>query len=307
VALNDSSSIAHVFRVCGNLIKSKLRNLRLHSGVNFGVNPTIPFSPLKRTLPPLRLTKTPLIFVLAQVRVTPITQIERFLPLIQESLRHQGFPNLVKRKFRIEVPGSDGQLTSEERVQWEYINSTHTCSILVDDGSLVLQTTAYDSGEEFLKKLALALDAFVTNAQPTQLLRVGLRYVDLITPAGDLGISELVDPALRAAPPLLPGEPATRIWEHLRLTSAHTRLLVRYTEAQSGLAFPPDIGPFISLRLAQSPEQKTPFGLLDTDHFDEEVSDFASPLVLERMANLHDILDQSFRQLVSKAALELWQ
>ena len=262
---------------------------------------------MKRTLPPLHLTKTPLIFVLAQVRVAPISQIERFLPIIQESLRHQGFPNLVKRKFRIESPSADGQLASEDRIQWEYINADHTCSILVDDGSLVLQTTAYDSGEKFLEKLTIALNAFVTHAQPTQLLRVGLRYVDLIKPDGSLTLSELIDPSLRSVPAALLGEASTHFWQNLRQTSAQTRLLIRYTEAQTGLAFPHDIGPFISLRLSQSPEQKTPFGLLDTDHFHEEVSNFSSAVVLERTSDLHDILDQSFRKLVTPKALQTWE
>jgi uncharacterized protein (TIGR04255 family) len=264
---------------------------------------------LKRTLPALRLTKTPLIFVLAQVRVAPIVQIESFLPSIQETVRHQGFPNLVKRKFRIteQPPTSDASAQTEERAQWEYINPDHTCSILVDDSSLVLQTTSYASGEDFLGKLALALNAFVAHAKPTQLLRVGLRYVDLIQPTESHSISDLVSPVLREAPAGVPGEPWVHVWETLRQTSPRTRLLIRYTEQPQGFAFPPDIGPFISLRLPQPPQQKIRFGLLDTDHFHEEVSTFTSPLVLERIGDLHDILDQAFRKLVSPTALQAWE
>lgn len=264
---------------------------------------------MKRTLPPLRLTKTPLVFVLAQVRVAPITQIESFLPAIQESLRHQGFPNLVKRKFKIttSLPTPDAPLGNEERIQWEYINADHTCSILVDDGSLVLQTTAYTSGEDFLAKLEVALSAFVAHAKPTQLLRVGLRYVDLIQHTEAHPLAEMLSPVLRNAPDGVPGVPWVHVWETLRQTAPHTRLLIRYTEQPQGFGFPPDIGPFISLRLTQTPEQKSRFGLLDTDHFHEETSDFSTPLVLERTADLHDLLDQAFRKLVSPTALQLWQ
>jgi uncharacterized protein (TIGR04255 family) len=246
--------------------------------------------------------------VLAQVRVAPIAQIDRFLPDIQEALRHLGFPNLVKRKFRITSSKPDVEtLSAEEKVQWEYINAKHTCSILVDDGGLVLQSTDYSSGEDFLAQLQIALDAFATNAKPTQLLRVGLRYVDVIAPIGDLSLAALVSPVLREAPLGLPGDPWVHSWETIRRTASNTRLLVRYSEQPKGIAFPSDIGPFISLKLPKPIEMSSSFGLLDSDHFHEEVSDFSGTLVLERIADLHDVLDQSFRKLVTSEALDAWK
>ena len=262
---------------------------------------------MKRTHSALRLSKTPLIFVLAQVRVAPIAQIESFLPAIQETLRHRGFPNLLKRKFMIDHAPPGGEHVKQERIQWEMMNVAKTRSVLIDEGSLVLQTTAYDSGESFLADLQIALDAFKEHAKPTDLLRVGLRYVDLIKPIGSLKLDALVAPSLRPAAVNLPWPSVAHFWESLRETSSNTKLLVRYTEAMRGFAFPPDLGPFISLQLNRAPEQDSAFGLLDTDHFDERRGAFDVSDTIERAGDLHDILDQSFRELVTPAALEAWK
>jgi uncharacterized protein (TIGR04255 family) len=262
---------------------------------------------VKRTLPPLVLSKTPLIFVLTQIRVAPIAQIESHLPAIQEALRHEGFPHLAKRKLRINVAGPDGSSVMEDRSQWELLNAERNTSILVDEGSLVVQTTAYTSGEVFLDCLKVALEVFAEIAKPTDLVRIGLRYVDLIKPTAGLGLENLLSPALRPPALPLPGEPLLHLWQSLRRTAEHTRLLVRYTEAIQGLAFPQDIGPMLTLVPKQDPVQKDLFGLLDSDHFDERATAFDVHDIIERTGALHDVVDQSFRQLVTQAALEVWK
>ncbi|MGH8020951.1 MAG: TIGR04255 family protein [Opitutaceae bacterium] len=262
---------------------------------------------MKRTLPPLILSKTPLIFVLTQIRVAPITRIESHLPAIQEALRHKGFPHLAKRKFQINQTRPDGQALTRDRVQWEFLTPERKTSVLIDEASLVLQTTDYSSGETFLERLQVALEVFADIAKPTDLVRIGLRYVDLVKPIADRGLDDLVSPALRPTAQTLPGSSVVHYWESLRQTSPHTRLLVRYTEAMQGFAFPQDLGPIVSLVLRHEPAQKDLFGLLDTDHFDERGSPFKVSDIMDRTADLHDIIDQSFRQLVTPVALETWK
>lgn len=264
---------------------------------------------MKRSRPSLALdkNKTPLIFALAQVRVAPIAQIEAFLPEIQETLRHRGFPQLLKRKYVVEQVPPNGEPTRQERVQWEMLNVTRTRSILIDEGSLVLQTSDYDTGENFLADLQTALEAFAQHAKPTDLLRVGLRYVDLIKPVGGLGLDDLVVPALRPQVVKLPWPSVTHLWESLRETGQNSKLLIRYTEAVRGFAFPPDLGPFISLRLKHDPKQTESFGLLDTDHFIEERAAFNVANTIKRADDLHDNLDQSFRELVTPDAINAWK
>ena len=264
---------------------------------------------MNRTRKSLHLSKTPLIFVLAQVRVSPIAKIESFLPSIQETLRHQRFPGLVKRNFRIEQVTPNGPQSSEDRVQWEFVNAERTRSVLIDDSSLVLQTTAYDSGESFMEHLRVALDAFELHAKPTEVVRIGLRYVDLVQPRDGLGFEQLVNPGLRVERALpLPGSNLSAQCEILRQTSKTAKLRVRYSEALEGLGFPADIGGFVSLMLREDPIRKTPFALLDTDHFDTQVTPFDVAGVLERTWALHAALIAAFQDhLVTPTALEAWK
>ena len=66
-------------------------------------------------------------------------------------------------------------------------------------------------------------------------------------------------------------------------------------------------GNSLAIRIPKPVVQEGPFGLLDTDHFDEGGSDFSVETALNRASNLHDVLDQSFRQLVTDDALRLWK
>ena len=55
---------------------------------------------MKRTHPPLRLPGSPLIYVVAQVNISAVVAIERYVPEIQERLRKSGFPGYTN----IQVP-----------------------------------------------------------------------------------------------------------------------------------------------------------------------------------------------------------
>lgn len=186
---------------------------------------------MKRTQAALHLSKTPLIFVLAQVRFSPIANPESAVSKIQHTYREAGFSDTATRSFDVVTAAAAGVQRSI-RQQWEFLRPDRTQSIVFDETSLVLQTTAYTTGDVFLAQLEQALKAVSDVRVPARLIRVGLRYVDLISPVGECGLDRLVDAALRAAAVPLPGEAQTHLWESLRKTSTTTKLLVRYTEAQ---------------------------------------------------------------------------
>jgi uncharacterized protein (TIGR04255 family) len=263
---------------------------------------------VNRTQPPLYLSKTPLIFVLAQVRVAPITRIADFLPAIQEDLRHQGFPYLVKREIEFQEVSPQNREARTIRMQWELIDTARTTSVLIDDDGLVLQTTAYVTGEQFLERLDVVLKVYARHARPTTLLRIGLRYIDLITPLEGLPLEKLVSPAIRGAGQALPGDQLTHSWESFRKTGEHTCLRATYWEAHEGPVYPQDLGLFIGLKPSVEPIQKSPFGRLDTDHFDvRPPTEFAVCDINARIGALHDVLIEAFRGLVTQEAILAWK
>lgn len=261
---------------------------------------------MKRTLPALTLSKSPLVFVLGQVRFETILAMDKVIAEIQDELRLAGFTGYSERTIEVTHGTLDGKETTERLPQWEFVHSGKRRSLLMDRGSLTCQTTDYSSYEIFSKDLQLGLDVLERRVKPQQGLRVGLRYVDLLEPAEGKALDWYVNRQLLGVSLGRFGERLGQSTESLIGAGEKRRLVARYTEAAQGLAFPVDLLP-VSVAIRRPVKLSTRFALLDTDHFDLATFSFSATAVLERIASLHDTLDQVFRELITPQALKEWQ
>jgi uncharacterized protein (TIGR04255 family) len=260
-----------------------------------------------RTEPALNLPRSPLIFVLAQVRFSPVLTMKEKIPAIQDAMRKQGYPGFATRRIEVETfaPGASAPTKEEAREQWEFLNKDRTSSILVDQESVVLQTTRYPAFEDYLEKLTIALNTIQEHAEPSLMLRLGLRYVDLVSPIELNDLSYYVKPELRGMPFSDLGEKRAMMCESIVETDKRSKLVVRYVEGVSGFAFPPDLLP-MSLAFTRNPVQKSRFGLLDFDHFTEQSMDYNVETGLSQAWLLHGVLEKAFKASVTPAALKEW-
>lgn len=261
---------------------------------------------MKRTLPALALSKSPLVFVLGQVRFETILAMDKAIPEIQEEFRLVGFTGLSMRTIELSRLSPDGKQTTESMPQWEFIHSDKQSSLLVDRGSVTCQTTNYSSYEKFSAILRTGLEVVERKVKPQQALRVGLRYVDLIEPADGKSMDWYVNRQLLGVSLGRFGERLGQSTESLLSLGEQRRLVARYTEAAQGLAFPVDLLP-VGVAFRRPIQLQTRFALIDTDHFDLAPFGFDTVAVLERIAGLHDTLDQVFRELVTPNAFKEWQ
>jgi uncharacterized protein (TIGR04255 family) len=261
---------------------------------------------MKRTLPALSLSKSPLVFVLGQVRFETILAMDKVIPEIQEELRLAGFTGFSVRSIELNRLSPDGKLTTEQNPQWEFVHGDKRSSLLVDRGSVTCQTSNYSSYETFAAILRIGLEVVERKAKPQQGLRVGLRYVDLIEPTDGKTMDWYVNRQLLGVSLGRFGERLGQSTESLLSLGDQRRLVARYTEAVQGLAFPVDLLP-VGVEFRRPIQLTTRFALLDTDHFDMAQFGYSSATVLERIAGLHDTLDQIFRELVTPNAFKEWQ
>lgn len=260
-----------------------------------------------RTEAALILPNSPLIFVLAQVRFSPVLTMKDRIPEIQETLRKQGYPGFNTRRIEVETftPGISGTSQVETREQWEFLNQERTASVLVDHESVVLQTTRYPTFEEYLQQFRIALNAVQEHAEPTLMLRLGLRYVDLITPQEPHDLDSYIKPELRGMALAELGPKRAALNEFIIETASWSKLVVRYVEGDSGFAFPPDLLP-MSLIFIRNPLQTKRFGLLDFDHYSEETMEYTVDNILSRGWILHSALEKAFKSSVLPTALQEW-
>lgn len=260
-----------------------------------------------RAAPPLKLHRSPLIFVLAQVKITPVLDIETKIPTLQEAFRKQSFPRLAERKIETTVRGPDGQsIQKETRRQWEFIDKEKRASVLVDGEGLTYQVTRYDVFETFMESMASALRIFAECVEPVLVLRTGLRYVDLVVPSEGKEIHFYFNDGLRGFKIHETDERKAFFSESVCRTGPDSNFIHRYVEADVGFGFPPDLLP-MQLEFPRDPRMKSPFGLLDLDHFSTLEADFTVDEVVARFFALHEHQTKAFEASVTLAALEEWK
>lgn len=254
-----------------------------------------------------KLTNSPLVFVLAQVRFSPISKIEDYLQDIQELVRQQGFPNLNKRKIQFQQFAAPGSVESKELAQWECINPEKTASLIFDEGSACLQTTQYDTFAPFSELLRNALEALNQVARPTLTQRIGFRCVNVVVPDEGRSFDHYLRRELLGATLEPIGSRLQFLTEALLQTSDSTQLVIRYHEAQKGVAFPFDLlGPLL-LRFRRELVMQKPFSILDLDHFKGAAADFSVESVLNDLTTLHRGLDDAFIKIATQEGVESWK
>lgn len=252
-----------------------------------------------------KLDNSPLVFVLAQVRFSPLEAMEKYLPNIQDRLRQCGFPvNLsgVVREIRL----SNTETQVAERKRWEFQSKDHCQSIIIDKGFLTLQTTTYDVFENFLDIFGTALDVVAEEVNGLLVTRIGLRYINVIQPQE----TEFVRKGIRGLESeLFKTDTEQNIHQTLAQTSAGI-IAVRLIQNREGHTLPPDL---IHHTLEEpchtsAPKQNELLTIIDVDHFNQNEFDYDRKK-LERMA--WELKNQSykviFEHVFTKHAVDMWE
>ena len=262
---------------------------------------------MKRNLEPLFLPKSPLVFTLGVVQFDPVLAVGNYIPDIHESLRKNGFPKVRERMVTHRIVQTDaGELRGELKKQWEFHDSANRTSILVDQDAVVIQTTAYTTYEEFQKLFKLALEFVADRLEIAEVIRCGLRYIDIIEQPQEGDMADLVDSGLLGLAEL---DGFHRKHSHSATEMEGedgSTIRIRASCVPLGIVLPPDLIP-CELVFEKPPVRQTPFVMLDLDHFSLRSFPYDSKWTLKHLSNLHDGLDHAFRSSITPHALELWK
>jgi uncharacterized protein (TIGR04255 family) len=263
---------------------------------------------MNRTLPPLKLSKSPLVLVLCQVRFSPVLAIGEYFPRIQDKLRLRGYPH-VKSAIAQEVVFTPTGASAIQRPRWVLQDKARERSVIISDSFVVFQTTAYGVFEQFVEHLAVAVNTVAGEVQQLLMQRVGLRYIDLLRPGEGKTWRDFVRPEFHGLKsPVLNESTQTQLHQSIAQT-AHGTMVVRLFQNRDAQVLPPDlIEEAATARVTPSPTRGELVTILDLDHFSERSRDYESGAVEREAWLLHDDLDRVFREsVVTPAALEAWK
>lgn len=268
---------------------------------------------MKRKCDYIPLSKQPLILVLCQVRISPREQMLKYVPEIQEEFFRHGYPNFNAGKINQVRFGPDNIETSSQD-RWEFRDKDCTTSVILLKDSFVLQTTAYGKFEDFVSQLKLASSIILSKTEHDQfgrVLRIGLRYIDLIQPRDDEdfryylreGFHGLSDDVFKQ------GTGRARV-EYAGQTDVDGNvgtMVVRISQNDKGKDLPPDLVASAPKR-AKRVEKDELVTFVDIDHYLEGDFDPQSELIEKNTYRLHDhIIDTFHKHVITKEAVEVWK
>ena len=262
------------------------------------------------------LENQPLVLAICQVGFSPIRQMDRYMPAIQDTFRRNGFPiELAGRVSEVKfVPRGSPQVQMVEQQRWEFRTRNEDWSIRITAGELVMQTTAYTKFEDFSDCLRLSLNTVLGQSEHDKfgvIHRVGRRYVDWVNPSAGKDFRYYLRPGLHGVSDsaFLQGQYLMHFETQGRISVGGPTgsFVVRISQNLDGHVLPPDL-------LAAAPRYSTHalpgdlVKLIDMDHFVEGTFDPCAEWVLDRTFDLHDqIIETLHEQLVTTQAIEEWQ
>jgi uncharacterized protein (TIGR04255 family) len=149
------------------------------------------------------LKHSPLSYALASIRFAPWPLMSKKIDEIQNDLRE--IAPLLNR-IQLEQVGADGQVTKGLGVapdSWTLLASDKSYGFLLSQDQLLFMTNRYVTYDDFEAKISHAMEVLFKYMVFMDVLNVGVRYVDRITPRDGEGIAQYISP--KFLPPVLDG------------------------------------------------------------------------------------------------------
>ncbi len=243
--------------------------------------------------PDVQLENSPLIEVLCQVRFPPILRIAGEEPPseFQEHIRSQ-FPQVgLEHGFVVRIPKPGIEETPVAKPQSKIYrfrtpNEQTTISLAVD--FYALSSKDYTNWEDFAQYLSLTHKAVQSVYAPAYATRIGLRYINRLTPV-NTGFNT-IDDLLELLRPRLTAQWRSEAWSDP-------------VEMRCRLVFTDDSAKFI-LDTRYGEEEEQPFFLLDFDYYEEGQLNLDD--LIERCHRYNEVIYRAFRWCVRDEKLSVF-
>jgi len=262
---------------------------------------------MPRKEPALKLERSPLVFVLSQVRFPAVLKMEDHVPDIQEALRKQDFPRYNKEDIQ-QVTFGGTELKAERDKRWVFASRSRREAVILSSNFVVYETSDYDVFETFTERFAPVLELIAATTSTEFVEQLGLRYVDLIRPTEKKAACEFLRQNVRGLSQEDLGAKSSRNQFSTQARTEHGDLFVRSFENTGPNMVPPDLVS-THLRFKTDPDDLKDelYRILDIDHISKGEFDFRPEQLIEKLWDLHDFSNKSFEAAVTEEAIEFWK
>lgn len=245
-----------------------------------------------------KLDRQPLTLVLAEIRFSGLQSSVSSLYAFQEEMQ-QVFGEVEEYTTHTFHLAADG--SQEKATGWGFLfraEEGHSL-VQVEAERLVYITTHYPRFPEFRSRCLKAVALLEKHLAPEKLLRVGLRYNDVVVPELEENLEAYIDHSL--LPPESLGALGYPLGGHRTETQIQTDiglLVARALVGNHGLAVMPDLDRPFQLAQPKTVPRDRVSAVLDFDHFwradQEQQESFSQNKITHRLEALHEPAREAF-------------
>lgn len=255
-----------------------------------------------------KLSKQPLLFVLAEFRFPEVKGMERYIADLQD-------------KFRVTLPFSDEQVSQEIKVepngievhnskQWIFVDKFRKNVVIIGSSRIICITSGYDRFDGFKDFCSNSLNILKDIVGISFIQRIGLRYANLILANENLPIEKSVTSNLYANEYFQNvGELSQKVNEII-LNTKEGVMIIRSLYGRHNLSVLPDAG-YLPVELPSYNNESERI-ILDFDHVWQAINnqdslDFNLDEILEKISKMHYLSREAFWLSTTGEAKQLWQ
>lgn len=249
-----------------------------------------------------KLSNQPLQLVLAEIRFSPVMEIAKYIPMVQDKIRKR-YPIFGPPSTERSIHIDGQQIELRDSKQWAFVTKNRKSAISLAENRLIYFTTEYPRFEEFAEIVAEALNVVQEIISPALVSRIGLRYCDLVKPENDESLKQLVSEEILHPKSLYnSGKVAVHKTETITMNDSGTLIFRTLSGDNSGI-LPPDLG---NLPVTCKGDTKNSMrAILDFDHFwHDELNqiDFATDAIINKLREMHSPTREAFWNITTDYA-----
>ncbi|MGL6195142.1 MAG: TIGR04255 family protein [Thermoguttaceae bacterium] len=255
-----------------------------------------------------KLPRSPLVLVAAQVRFSPIEDVQKYIKTIQDDLRTAGFPYCEQSTVpQITVMGGQGFQVSQAE-QWHFADKKKQNNIVLSKNAITVHSVNYDTFDQFLLQVlesAKKVSVILQLPEFGLLERTSLRYVNLMYPLDGVAPEKMIQSEYTGG--FIDGNNEVQLRQVImerKTSEGMVRTIILKPNDLNNV-----LGEFQAIRLNQPKfTQGKDFLILDIDHQKPmQGEDFSIDLVHSVLKSLHDEVDVLFfEKITTKEALAIW-
>jgi uncharacterized protein (TIGR04255 family) len=258
----------------------------------------------------------PVVYVVVQVRFSPVLSLPTYITEIQEHFRKSGFPAFAQRfNFQLGLsmlPPNNTMpaappIPVESTVAYVFSNRDSSQSFVLEQNGLTFHVTDYEDFNWFLDLFLKQLSRINEVVKPDSSERIGLRYIDAVLPREGANIQDYFIPEMLGLSNKPMGGSLQHSFSETMFRDGNTSTVSRVLVREGQIAFPPDL---VSCPISINPRFASHVGshaTIDTDSSQQIRFEMDISKVRSTLEGLHKSVNQAFHAVVTDFALSDWK